>query len=820
MAAAPGQTIAGINVALGLQSAAFLRGIQQATQATANATQQMQRHLGGLNSSFAQTGKAVTQFANGFKSLFAVQQIYQAARAAAEYSDSWQQATNKIAAAEQISGRHARSLSAVNQIAIETRSSLDATADLYAKLLRVTGDVAKSEDEVARATRVVAQGFKAGGASTLEMENGIRQLAQALGSGFLQGDELRSIRENAPLIAQALANEFQTTVGGLKQLGAEGKITSDRIFKALLASENEVGGAFARTNSTIGESFTNVNNALTQYIGLASRSSGASALITNGLNNIAKNMDQVGRAAKWTPIGIVMQELGVLIDSAREKWQLLYDATRPNEAIELGDAFATSSTNLFKFSEVVDDVPAKMDLMTMSANRLTTTGNTLAKSDLFKMGDFALFDLKGINFEPFLVKTEQVNQHVKDFRKHVTETHSGLLRDIGTFTEQWAQELEDIKKKYPAVADQIRASVSAAVDQSGQVLSAMEGFGASISPLQKLHQAQKEIELRFGSSAEGVIALQGATRRYNEEMRTMATNLGVVYNAQEKYQQRVEEIAISDLGAAERARATAGAALEYKNALDALQEALGVSLSPMQEHDATLRQIEASNISAAEAVMYHAQANAQLMESQLAVNNSVGLSTSPLEAMQLQLAKIDAAYAANKISATQVTQAQIGAYAGLGSAVMDVAGSVTGAFKGLFKDNKALAIADAVINTAAAIMKTLAQTGATPWGLAMAGIAAAVGAAQIATIASTQPGSTKSPSVKGGGGGGGKKIKAVEDAGKSSTSSSSGMKEAQLKQTVTVVIEGDSFGPEHFKKMVAGLNGVIADGAVLRVENR
>jgi hypothetical protein len=241
----------------------------------------------------------------------------------------------------------------------------------------------------------------------------------------------------------------------------------------------------------------------------------------------------------------------------------------------------------------------------------------------------------------------------------------------------------------------------------------------------------------------------------------------------------------------------------------------------MQEHDATLRQIEASNISAANAAMYHAQANAQLMESQLAVNNSVGLSTSPYEAMNLQLAKIDAAYAANKISATQVTQAQIGAYAGLGSAVMGVAGEVTGAFKGLFKDNKALAIADAVINTAAAIMKTLAQTGATPWGLAMAGVAAAVGAAQIATIASTQPGSSKSPSVKGGGGGGGKKIKAVEDAGKSSTSSSSGMKSGPTyKQEVTLIIEGESFGPEHFKKLVTGINAAVADGAVLRVGTR
>lgn len=129
-----------------------------------------------------------------------------------------------------------RTLSELNEIARATRSGLSETADLYAKLLRSTAGVAKSELEVAKATEIVNKAFKAGGAAASEQAAGILQLAQGLGSGMLQGDELRSVRENAPLLAQAIADYFGTTIAGLKELGSEGQLTSDKIFQAILAA--------------------------------------------------------------------------------------------------------------------------------------------------------------------------------------------------------------------------------------------------------------------------------------------------------------------------------------------------------------------------------------------------------------------------------------------------------------------------------------------------------------------------------------------------------------------------------------------------------
>lgn len=214
-----------------------------------------------------------------------------------QYADAWTEAGNKIAAASQISGVQARSLNDLREGADGARASFSDYVDLYAKLIRSASGVAKSEQEVATATDVVAKAFKAGGASVQEQTAGIMQLAQALGSGVLQGDELRSLRENAPLVAQAIADEFKTTIGGLKQLGADGKLTADRVFKALLNAQKPVEAAFNATNATIADGFTRLKNSVTEYIGTTAEAYGVTQTINGVLAAMAGNIGSVANAA-------------------------------------------------------------------------------------------------------------------------------------------------------------------------------------------------------------------------------------------------------------------------------------------------------------------------------------------------------------------------------------------------------------------------------------------------------------------------------------------------------------------------------------------
>ena len=225
-------------------------------------------------------------------------------REVARYADAWTTAGNMMASASQISGMQARSLEGLNEIANETRSGISETVDLYAKLMRSTAGVAKSEMEVARATAIVNKAFKAGGAAASEQAAGILQLSQGLGSGVLQGDELRSVRENAPILAQAIADYYDVNIAGLKKLGEEGRITSEGVFKAILAAGPKIEAAFNTTNSTIQDGITRVSNAFTQYIGQSDSSLSASQRLVAGLTALADNFDRVA--------DVTLQVAGVL----------------------------------------------------------------------------------------------------------------------------------------------------------------------------------------------------------------------------------------------------------------------------------------------------------------------------------------------------------------------------------------------------------------------------------------------------------------------------------------------------------------------------
>lgn len=233
--------------------------------------------------SFGPIGGAIA----GLGGAFGVREI-------ANYADAWTEAGNKIRAAAEIAGVSTRSLDALKEGANDARTDLTAYVDLYAKLIRSASGVAKSEQEIADATNIVSKAFKAGGASANEQAAGILQLGQALGSGILQGDELRSLRENAPLIAQAIAQEFDTTIAGLKKLGAEGELTSARVFKAILAAQEPIEAAFSQTNATIRDAITQLNNEFTAYIGNADASAGASQRLVQALQFLADNFKEVG----------------------------------------------------------------------------------------------------------------------------------------------------------------------------------------------------------------------------------------------------------------------------------------------------------------------------------------------------------------------------------------------------------------------------------------------------------------------------------------------------------------------------------------------
>jgi len=134
---------------------------------------------------------------------------------------------------------------------LTTRTPLTQTADLFFRISRASDQLGISQREAAQITLSLSKALSASGLSTQEASASLLQLGQALQSGTFQGDELRSILEQLPPVATALAKELGVPVGALKELGSQGQISADVFVKAMRSARDSIDEAFGRTQPTI-----------------------------------------------------------------------------------------------------------------------------------------------------------------------------------------------------------------------------------------------------------------------------------------------------------------------------------------------------------------------------------------------------------------------------------------------------------------------------------------------------------------------------------------------------------------------------------------
>lgn len=143
-----------------------------------------------------------------------------------------------------------------------SRGSFLDMADSVAKLNMLAKDAFTSNDEAIYFVEQLNKQFKIAGAGVQETTSAMYQLTQAMAAGKLQGDEFRSIMENAPMLAQSIAQEMGLSVGQLKEMSSQGLITADIIKNALFASAEETNAKFAEIPMTFQDIGTKLQNDL------------------------------------------------------------------------------------------------------------------------------------------------------------------------------------------------------------------------------------------------------------------------------------------------------------------------------------------------------------------------------------------------------------------------------------------------------------------------------------------------------------------------------------------------------------------------------
>lgn len=226
----------------------------------------------------------------------------------------------------------------LQSISIRTQTSVAANVQVFTRLNQSLLQMGGTQADTLRLTELLGMAIKVSGASATESASAMLQFGQALGSGKLAGDELRSLLENAPYLMRQLADGLGVPIGALKKLGEEGKLTADVVVSAMQRAASQIERDFAKMPQTLGAAFTTAVDALQRLIEKADDFSGSSAAMTGAARGTAEAFDglaiQIGNttgaadalgrnAAVKTWSEQTREALSYVADAADVTWQTL-----------------------------------------------------------------------------------------------------------------------------------------------------------------------------------------------------------------------------------------------------------------------------------------------------------------------------------------------------------------------------------------------------------------------------------------------------------------------------------------------------------------
>lgn len=249
---------------------------------------------------------------------------FSAAKIAAA-AEQYANLTNRLRLVTEGADQLAYAQQSVYEIAQNSRQPLETTAQVYQRIAQNGKQLGLSMSEVASVTETVTKAVSISGSTAQAADAAMVQFGQALASGTLRGEELNSIMEQTPALAQAIARGLGVTIGQLRALGAEGKLTSEAVVTALQNQKDQVDQLSASLNMTVSQAMTAFNNSLVATVGRLDEATGASRALANGIASLASAMDGFNsgafldffRADKKTVAGL-NSELSVTLSEIRD----------------------------------------------------------------------------------------------------------------------------------------------------------------------------------------------------------------------------------------------------------------------------------------------------------------------------------------------------------------------------------------------------------------------------------------------------------------------------------------------------------------------
>lgn len=284
-------------------------------------------------------------------------------------------------------------------IAQQSRNAFGPTADLYIRLARATQKLGVGNQQLLRVVQAVTQSVALSGAEASTAAAGIRQFAQALQAGRLTGDELVSVFENLPELAQAIADGLGKDLAELRKL----RPTAEEIVTALLRQADAIDERFGQLPRTIADSVTQFENQLFKVVGTATTLTSTGRTLVNVFDELRL---VVADPAFATGVGAIAALFG-----------------------EIAKVFAGEIRQIGRFIEFIQD-PSWQNFVTILQRYPALLGLTAQEAE----ETAEAFKQAGGGLEQFAGLSNRVTEAQEKLAAQITATRGQLEQEIEQLT--------------------------------------------------------------------------------------------------------------------------------------------------------------------------------------------------------------------------------------------------------------------------------------------------------------------------------------------------------------------------------------------------
>lgn len=192
----------------------------------------------------------------------------------------------------------AQTMQSLMQISSTTGGSLQDTAKLWETLGTALRDTGATNGQIIQLTETLQKIGRIGGSSSEEMANALRQFGQSISSGVVRAEEFNSILEQMPELARQIAAGMGVSIGQLRQLMLDGKLTAEDALNAIQKQTSSVNAEFDKLPRTLSQANTAFTNSVLSMVDSINQATGASSALVAVIDSVTATLDRlIGKSA-------------------------------------------------------------------------------------------------------------------------------------------------------------------------------------------------------------------------------------------------------------------------------------------------------------------------------------------------------------------------------------------------------------------------------------------------------------------------------------------------------------------------------------------